>query len=321
MRSWLWLVLITAAAVLAGCPKPPTSDQAAQNSNPAGSTAAPAPAPADPNPPAAAAATTGTGSDKAAPGENQAAPAAPAAPGGTSAGAATLEGQWFVMFGRHDVGIVEHGWNDGHKVAFFADGRAIWTEVASGKEGRILDSRWRTQGNEMVITFSAVEAAKSGISRLAPLGIGRNEEIGLTSAYKPTAAEIEGAKVVTERVKFTLDENYLTINDNLGRIMVYGRCGNSAVKAPNLAGEYSGQFGAKTGLKASASWNGTEFSLPLAGGSFNGQFIDGYVVGQLKYGNLMSLAAFRTTPDGTLKGIYCTDPFNQIKTDLLFSRL
>ena len=255
MRCWPWLILLTAVVLLAGCPTTKQADTGAP-----ATTGAPAQTEGGQTDSGATTSTPDSGTTP--PAATDPAPAGPegSAPDGQAGGTSQkLEGEWFAMFGRHDIGLVEHAWLDGHKVVFQKDGIAIWTELTAGKSGRSLTSRWSTRGGDLALGFSAVDAAKSGLSRLAPLGIGRNEEIGLLSAHRPTDAEIRGAKVVTERLKFTLEGEFLTLSDSIGRLMVYGRSGMGHDSPPDCAGKaYTGHIGKQADLAAKVGWDGAD---------------------------------------------------------------
>ena len=317
MRCWPWLILPAAVLLLAGCP---TNKQA--------DTGAPAAAGTADQTTGGQAGSSATesqpGSETAPPATTDAPPAGQTdgASGSAPEGSSTkLEGEWFAMFGRHDIGLVERAWLDGHKVVFHKDGVAIWTEVAAGKPGRSLSSHWSATDGDLTISFAAVDAVKSGMSKIAPLGIGRNEEIGLLSADKPSGGESREPKLVNENLKFTLEGDFLTMTDGLGRVMVYGR-GAAAGKPPAAwSGSYKGHIGNQANLAVQAGWDGQALTMQLPGGQYTGQYVGGYYIGRLTLGKVLNLAAFSPGADGSLSGVYFPDPYNQVKTDMAFSKV
>ena len=308
----------------------PTATPTAANTPTATPTDTPTATPTDTPAPTATPTATATPAATATPGQETVPPAAAddgqantaSAPAGesTAKAPAKLEGEWFAMFGRHDIGLIERAWLDGHKVVFHKDGVAIWTEITAGKPGRSLSSHWTASDGDLTLQFAAVDAVKSGMSKLAPLGIGRNEEIGLLSAEKPSGTDSPGSKAVSESLKFTIDGDFLTMTDGLGRIMAYGRSGASAKAPAAWSGSYTGHIGNQANLAAQAGWDGQALTMQLPNGQYSGQYVGGYYIGRLTLGKVLNLAAFRPDSDGTLSGIYFPDPYNQVRADMAFSK-
>jgi hypothetical protein len=231
---------------------------------------------------------------------------------------ADLTGQWLGLFGRANLGVIESAWKDGVKVEFQRNGKAIWKRIVQG-QGAVkaqvgaeatLESRWQLVNNRLIIHYSKVEAAKLGFGAVAPLGMLRDEEIGLLSQEQDGALGV-GISAVDERLEFIVEPNYLTLTDKHGHLMVYGRVDRDSGSRYDFTGKWVGHIDMHDNFGAVFNWDGQNLTATYDhnGGSFEGVLVDGFFVGKARDTKGMSLAALTFDGANTLDGAYCPDPY------------
>lgn len=235
-----------------------------------------------------------------------------------------LAGTWFALFGRHDNGVVEASWKDGHRVRFIADGNNLWVRIENGWEVAAMNAKYQVEGDTVSITFSPSSAVKYGLGKIAPLGLGRDEEVGLLNKTPGRDTEIgladkaagqkAGDAERVENLKFVVDGNLLVLSDSHANVMVYAKLNeqNPAPEtAPTEAGDWQGNVAGATGVSAVAKDADGKLTLLIGGGKqqFDGQYVQGYFVGKLKQGTQLSLAVLYPAADGSLNGLLLPDPY------------
>jgi len=301
----LTLFLLSLVLGLAACNKPAkqTGDAAAGQTNAGGQNAATAQSGAD-------TATAGkTHAEKAA-----AHPRTPADP--------TLAGTWFALFGRNDSGVEESTWENGHRVRFIQDGNNLWIRIENGWEVAAMNAKYEVHGNTVQIRFSPRSAVEYGLSKIAPLGLGRDEEVGLLSKTPGRDTEIgladksagqkAGDAERVENLKFIVDGDLLVLTDSKTNVMVYARLSDQAPQtAPDESGSWLGDVAGMTGVVANAHGEGGKLTLSIDGGKgqFDGQYVQGYFVGKLKQSTRLSLAVLYPAADGAMNGLLLPDPY------------
>jgi hypothetical protein len=256
-----------------------------------------------------------------------------------------LAGTWFALFGRHDNGVEESTWENGHRVRFIQDGNNLWVRVENGWNVAALNAKYEVMGDTVQIKFSPRSAVEYGLSKIAPLGLGRDEEVGLSAKTPSRDAEIglagkaagekAGDAERVESLKFQLVGDLLVLTDSKTNVMVYARVADEAAtgvpdaagtpappSAPDESGEWTGNLGSQTGVTASAKSDAGKLTLSIGGGNgqFSGQFVQGYFVGKLNQDSRLSLAVLYPAPDGTLKGLLLPDPYAKAEIPFDFKR-
>jgi hypothetical protein len=254
-------------------------------------------------------------------------PAPPATPGEPTKApedlAQQLTGEWTALFGRQEVGVIENAWEDGHRVIFNTGDTGVWTKLVKGAKTDTVECKWRISDGDLLVTLDGTKAAKTGLWKMAPLGIGRNEEIGLLKAT-PGSVDTEH-KMLDKRLKVVLRSDFLALTDEHTRMMVYARYKGKAKSDPSaiaaLGGEWSGKYGSNTALIGTATWDGKSFTLAFDDGSkFSGAFVDGYLVGRMSALHDVSLAALQPVGTDRLVGAYTPDPYAKMLSDFSFER-
>jgi hypothetical protein len=328
MRNLSVLVMIVAAMLLAaGCPKgekPAPADGSATNSM----------APSGSNTAASSSESTGSetaaqppaGSEGAsATSNNGAAGSAPAGESAAAADPSLLAGEWFAMFGRQDEGIVEDAWKTNHRIKFDKEGNVVFTLSINGKPQDV-QGKYAAASGVVKLTLSAVKSVKSGLSHIAPLGIGRNEEVGLLKqagrneeiGLDKKSDVPDAAGNITRDVKYAVYGGFLMLSDSYDHLLIYGKFpGNQAPPAPDLAGAWTASIGANTGIATTNAWDGKQLTFDLGPqGKFTGTLVHGFVVGSIQRTPGLSLAALFPQGSDQLKGVYMPDPYLEFKTDL-----
>ena len=225
-----------------------------------------------------------------------------------------LEGKWFALFGLHDLGVMTHSWVDGHNVEFRKNGQAFWYTVVNGAEVGTLDSQWSRQGSTLKLSFSAAKAVEIGLSKLAPLGIGKDEEIGLTNT--PSPGMNASAMVLLDTIlDLELDHNYLVLRDGYSRLMVYGREANEGQGLPEgLAGGWVGKDQGNQLIAAEFELKGDRLQAQMNRKTYNfsGELAKGYYVGELIGPRGMDLVAFYYDDLGFLDGVIFAKPYHEV---------
>lgn len=233
-----------------------------------------------------------------------------------------LEGKWFALFGHHDLGVMTHSWVDGHNVEFRKNGQAFWYKVVNGAEVGTLDSQWNLRGNQLMLSFSAVKAVESGLSKVAPLGIGKDEEIGLTNT--PAPGMNASAMVLLDTVlDLELDHNYLVLRDGYSRLMVYGRDANEVHGIPEeWDGDWVGKGKGERRIAAQFEMQGDVLKAQMDHRTrrFSGELVNGYYVGDLIGPNGSDLVAFFYDELGFLDGVIYPKPYRQVSMDYEFMK-
>jgi hypothetical protein len=317
------LALLTLAVLLAGCPKPAVKDVVISG-KPTGTEVSGAPAGGTETPAASA--------EDA---DSETAPAVEAAPDTDPVpDAGELTGKWFALYGRHTLGPAEFTYEDGHTVEFFPDGTAVWSIFRSGADISHMGSRFSLRGDTLSMTFSPAEDSSKEYSQLTPLGFGRDQEIGLTSAGRDqeigladqqAGGEARGAYKLDLDV--SSDGQFLSMTGDGGKLMVYGRDDSpSAGSVPAINGEWLGHMSAHETFPATFEINGSDLTMTYGGddpvgarGTFRGTFTHGYFVGELVSEREPSFAALTPTATGALNGVYTPDPYRELKLHFDFT--
>lgn len=240
-----------------------------------------------------------------------------------------LGGTWFALFGRHDNSVEESSWENGHRVRFIEDGNNLWVRVENGWNVAAMNAKYEVMDDTVRITFSPRSAVEYGLSKIAPLGLGRDEEVGLLSKTPgrdteigledKTAGEKAGDAERVENLKFIVDGDLLVLTDSKTNVMVYARVKEQAPQAaPDVTGSWLGNVAGTTGVAATASGEGGKLKLAIDGGKgqFDGQYVQGYFVGKLQQNSQLSFAVLYPAADGSLNGMLLPDPY--AKPDQLF---
>jgi hypothetical protein len=238
-------------------------------------------------------------------------------------------GTWFALFGRHETGVTESAWENGHRVRFVANGLALWVRVENGWEIAAMDCKYKVSGNTIQINFSAKRAVELGVAGIAPLGIGRDEEIGLLGKTPGRDEEIgledsgQGKKVAdaerVENLSYIVDGNYLILTDSRKNLMVYAKVRDDAPDtAPVIGANWLGDIAEQSAVPALASQQADTLTLSVdAGkGNFSGKYVKGYFTGKFTNNSRQSLAVLEPLADGGLHGLTVADPYNV--ADLVF---
>jgi hypothetical protein len=331
MRNWP-LLLAAAALMLGGCPRGEQPADQAQTTTPV---------------PAAAAQTGTTASSTAAPST----PAVPGAAAGAAGGAtatpgaagqpgtaeespaelAKLEGEWFALFGRHDIRVIEKAWQKEQRLRFDKHGQAVFSLDLGGGKTESVECTFTVSEDTLYLSLPGAQAVTSGLSKVAPLGISRNEEVGLlkqpgrneeVGLLKSGKGAVGGTGLIKKEIRFVALDDFLVLTDQLTRIMIYGRYQPpaEAEPLPDVSGKWSASFAGED-LSALAKLTGTELVVefsPLA--KFSGHAVHGYFAGRIKDQQGLSLAALCPSGTDKLVGVYCRDPYAAMKSDLELSR-
>ncbi len=321
MRNWLVFITICVALGLAtGCPRGQKVDEPSATSDAGTATADSSAGVPDGTVADNGAATGQTGSSTAAttPAENE----------DPALASSKLAGEWLALFGRHDTGVVEDAYTTGQRVKFDKQGQVVFTLVISGKPTTTSGS-YTAAGGVATLKLPAAQAVKSGLSQAAPLGISRNDEVGLLRqadrneeiglANKSGAPDAQGN--IMRDVKFAVYGDFLVLADSVDHLMVYGKYADQEPAVPDLSGKWEAKFGSGAGIPATASGNGKLLTIDLgAQGAFSGSLVRGFAVGQIKGPQGLSLVGlFPVAPD-KLQGVYLPDPYLELKTDLELTR-
>lgn len=244
-----------------------------------------------------------------------------------------IGGTWFALFGRHESGVVESAWENGHRVRFVQDGLAIWIRVENGWDVAAMESKYEVSGSTIKLTYTPARAVEFGLSQLAPLGLARDEEIGLLSKTPGRDSEIgltdkaagekAGDAEKVEQLQFVHDGDLLVLTDNKSHVMVYARVPEAeAPPVPAVAGEWLGDISGVSGIPATATLSGDTLALSIDGGKgqYTGKFVQGYFTGKFKQGAQLSLAALQLGPDGKLNGLLLPDPYSKPDSAFDFTR-
>jgi hypothetical protein len=318
MRNLTVLVMIAAAMLLgAGCPK------GEKPAPPAGSTTnTPAPSGGDAAP---GSDSTGSETTSALPTGSGDGAATPAGETAAATDPSLLAGEWFAMFGRQDEGIVEDAWKTNQRVKFDKQGQVVFELDINGKPGTV-QGTYSAASGVVTLKLPAVKSVQSGLSHMAPLGIGRNEEVGLLKQAdrneeigldkKSGAADATGN--ISRDVKFAVYGGFLMLSDSFDHLLIYGKfpAGQQA-PVPDLAGAWTANIGTSTGLDTTGAWDGKQLTFDLGPeGKFTGTLVHGFVVGALRRTHGISLTALFPQDNDKLKGVYIPDPYLELKTDL-----
>lgn len=321
MRNWLVFVMICVVLGLAaGCPQgQKTEEPAATSSSGAADTAGGSGIPDS---------TAGGGVAAEQP-DSAATETAQATAGSNAetADASKLEGEWLALFGRHDNGVVEDAYTTGQRVKFDKQGQVVFTLIIAGKPTEMSGSYSAADGVAQ-LKLPAAEAVKSGFSKAAPLGISRNDEVGLLrqadrneeiGLAKENAPDAQGN--IMRNVKYAVYGDFLVMADSVDHLMVYGKYAEQEPAMPDLSGKWEAKLGAKTGIPATATWDGKLLAINMgADGAFTGKLVRGFAVGQLKGPQGLSLVGLVPAAADKLLGVYLPDPYLDLKADVEFTR-
>ena len=348
MRIYFLAIIVMGLLVCAlGCPqtKEPTastpSGSSAVGADPATETQdAPVAASADESPEAAETAET----------DNTATEGEPAPEADTEAPktASQISGTWLALFGRGDQGVNEQAYFNGHKLQFEADGTVLLTLLKDGKPGRQLPGTFTIENGRLEWTYALAAAVDSGAIDFAPLGMGRDEEIGLLNSGKEGMGrddeiglltgekegmgrdveiglseggdtEKSGSMKHTEELRIVLDGPFMALTDDHGQIYVYGNA-DLANPAPLHHEQYSGSFEGKQITATFTENSGTvEGQLGEHNGWFKGEAADGFFIGRIEGLPRLSLAALVPAKDGRLSGVLLSDPYAKLNPSFDFT--
>lgn len=331
MRYLFVLVLIAAAMLLGtGCPK---TDKPA----PADGSAASGQAPANSDTAASTGESTGSTTASEVPaGNDDTAASTPGAAAPSSTGETAksddpslLAGEWFAMFGRQDEGIIEDSWKTNQRVKFDKQGKVLFTFEIHGKPGDV-ECSYTADSGVVKLQLPAAKAVQSGLSHMAPLGIGRNEEVGLLKqagrneeiGLNQQSDVTQSAGRITRDVKYAIYGDFLMLSDSFEHLLIYGKYpANQTAAVGDLGGDWTVNLGASTGIDTVSAWDGKQLTFDLgAQGKFTGTLVHGFVVGVIKRTPGLSLAALYPQSSEQLLGVYVPDPFLELKTDFALVR-
>ena len=230
-----------------------------------------------------------------------------------------LEGEWFALFGRTDLGPSEFLWVNGHRVSFRGNGQAFWGMIEEGTQTATMDSQWSREGNKLKLSFLASKAVEIGLSGVAPMGIGKDEEIGLANAQAPDSSS--GAMNLYDAlIDYDLDHNYLVLRDSRNQMYVYGRVQPQEAAGAPASGDWYGWYGRDNGIKAEVSLDNEQVQIACGdAGRFTGRLSGGYIIGRLE-GNDPGSAALVLRDDGQLDGAIMRKPFREVDQRFEFVR-
>jgi hypothetical protein len=232
-----------------------------------------------------------------------------------------LEGEWFALFGRTELGPSEHLWFSGHRVNFRSNGQAIWMVVEEGAQTASMDSQWGREGQQLKLSFMASKAVESGLSGIAPMGIGKDEEIGLASGQAP-GGNSSAMNLYDALLDYSLDHNYLVLTDANNNMYVYGRVEPQTGGLDTAAGEgWYGWFNRGRGVQATVTEENGELTIEMgSAGRFSGHESGGYVIGRYEAGSDSGYAALIRRPDGEFDGAIMRKPYRDVEWNFEFVR-
>lgn len=312
MRNWPVLVVFAVVFLLTACPQQQKQDTGV---NGATSSTTPATPPANGAQPG---------------GETPGATTPPDAPAGaeTPAGPSALHGEWLALFGRQDEGMLADTWQEDQRIKFDQQGQMVFTISLKGQQAKVQGSYTAGNSGELQLVLSAAKVMESGLSHLVPLGIGRNEEVGLLKQAGRNeevglveSGRPDAAGNITRNIKYEVLGNYMFLSDKFDHIMLYTRFVADPSAASGLDGSWKANFGTVENIAAVATGKGSELSIDMgAQGMFIGSMISGVAVGKIKRANEIFLATLRPEGSDRLSGLYLAAPYVQLSTDLTLTK-
>jgi hypothetical protein len=334
MRTYLISLICTGLLLLvAGCPSTrhqepakattQTSASSELNTTDAATAAATPPQSTDP---AAAQGAAANGDVPAATTTTGEPPAAPVT-------AVQITGTWLALFGRSDQGVNEEATTaTGHQLQFSPDGTLLLTLLKDGKPGKQLPGSYIIDGDRLEWSYSLIETANAGAFEIAPLGMGRDEEIGLLRGDKDGMGRDEEIgldqgkrdgspqqQLHTEDLRIVLDGPFMALTDDHGQIYVYGnKASESQQPLPEHA--WTGTLGGKAVTVQFATQDGqVTGQFGEYGGSFTGKLASGFITGRVEGRSRLSLAALALDREGKLCGVLLPDPYAKMDPQFDFS--
>ncbi len=253
-----------------------------------------------------------------------------------------ITGTWLALFGRADQGVNEQAYLNGHQLQFNEDGTLVLTLIKDGKPGRQMLGSYTIENGRLEWSYLLAEALDTSAIDYAPLGMGRDEEIGLLNREQEgmgrddeiglLRGEKEGlgrdaeiglgegkhnssqpsTEKHTEELRIVLDGPFMALTDDHGQIYVYGNLDSRATK-PLSGRTYNGVVAGKQIQVAFIETAGlVEGRLGEYGGTFKGTAADGFITGRIEGQPRLSLAALILGPDGALSGVLLTDPYAKL---------
>lgn len=224
---------------------------------------------------------------------------------------AEIKGSWVGLFGGTDVGVIQHAWEDGHRIDFLPDGQAIWSRLVNGVVLQTMDSQWAQDYDRLLLWYPADVAVQTGLAELAPLGL---EPSGADRSPGSTPLSNDSFNPMQSSLQITVYPSYLVLTDRYGKMMVYGKLPDSdpAVGAQGLAGNWTASLNAQPDGTVSVGF--MDGNMVLGGwnrGEFSGTYIQGYFVGRLLQDGTANyaVASFNEHTGGNIHGILCEGPY------------
>jgi hypothetical protein len=336
MRNyWIGLICASLLMLALGCPQQP-ADQAQTSTR--ASAANPEPVPTAPD---------AITSAPASPAE-AAIPTSDVPEVAATVTAADVAGTWTALFGRGDQGVNEQACLNGHQLQFNPDGTLLLTLIKDGKPGQQLAGTYQIENDRLEWSYSLIAAVKTGAVDAAPLGMGRDEEIGLLKGEKEGMGRDEEIGLLkgekegmgrdteiglgkdkeasqatkqdhSEDLRVVLDGPFMALTDDHGQIYIYGKT-TAAQSAPLHPGNWQGTFNGKQ-IIADFTQTGDKVTGALGeyGGRFVGQALDGFIVGKIEGVPKISLAALVLDSNGGLSGVLLTDPYAKLDPQFDFT--
>jgi hypothetical protein len=222
-----------------------------------------------------------------------------------------IKGSWVGLFGGTDVGVIQHAWEEGHRIDFMPDGQAIWSRMVNGVVLKSMDSQWAQDYDRLMLSFPADVAVQTGLAELAPLGL---EPGGVAREPGSTPLSDDTFNPMQSSLQITLYPSYLVLTDSYGKMMVYGKLPDSdpAVGAQGLAGNWTASLNAQPDGTVIVGF--ADGNMVLDGwnrGGFSGTYIQGYFVGRLRQDGTTNyaVASFNEHTSGNIHGIICEGPY------------
>jgi hypothetical protein len=246
----------------------------------------------------------------------------------TPAGPSALYGEWLALFGRQDEGMLDSAWQQDQRIKFDKQGQVVFTLQLKGQAASVQGVFAAGESGDIKLTLSAAQALKDGLSHVVPLGIGRNEEIGLLKQAGRNeevglteSGAVDAAGNITRSITYKLIGDYLILSDKFDHVMVYTRFQAAPPAASEFDGAWTAAFGAAVDIAASAASTNQALSIDLGEqGKFDGTMISGVAVGKIKRGNEIIMATLRPEGGNRLIGVYSTSPYVMVSNDLTLTR-